>query len=199
MLWTLLRPVETVTNHYKGMSGFPGGVMRPEENAEQALARHLKEKVNIERVYLEQLYTFTDVTRDTRSRSVAIAYLGLVPFSTAERYTHDSAKWVPIKKVGTLAYDHNDMLTSAHTRLAGKLLYTTIARQLLPKQFTLTELQSIYEVVRAETFDKRNFRKKILALDILEETGDMQSGVQNRPAALYRFKGSTVTEIPLIA
>ena len=197
-LVTLLRPVATDTAEYKGFSAFPGGVMKPNEDAPTALARHLKEKVGLNDVYTEQLATFTAVNRDVRSRAVAIAYLGLVSPRTVETFSYAGATWVPVKSIKKLAYDHNDMLAVAHRRLASKLLYTTIVRLLLPKQFTLTELQSVYEIVRGEEFDKRNFRKKILALDIIKETGEVQSGVANRPAALYTLVGQNVTEIPLI-
>ena len=84
-------------------------------------------------------------------------------------------------------------------RLAGKLLYTNIVRHLLPKKFTLTELQKVYEIIRNETFDKRNFRKKILSMSIIKDTREMQTGVANRPASLYTFTGTNVTEIPLIS
>lgn len=198
-LVTLIKPIETTTGYYKGLSGFPGGVMLPTENAEQALIRHLKDKVGLVTVYTEQLYTFTDVDRDARSRAVAIAYLGLVTPEVVATYSHPSAVWVPVKDISKLAYDHSEMLSVARKRLASKLLYTTIARMLLPKQFTLSELQAVYEIVRGETFDKRNFRKKILALDIIKDSGEVQSGVANRPATLYTFTGKTVVDIPLIA
>ncbi len=197
-LVTLLRPVAAENTTYKGLSAFPGGVIKPSEDAETALARHLKEKVGLSDVYTEQLATFTAVDRDVRSRAVAIAYLGLVPPRIVETFNQEGAVWVPVKSIKKLAYDHNDMLAVAHRRLASKLLYTTIVRLLLPKQFTLTELQSVYEIVRGEEFDKRNFRKKILALDIIKDTGEVQSGVANRPAALYTFVGTKVIEIPLV-
>lgn len=198
-LQVLIKPVSTETSNYQGLYSFPGGVMRPEENAEQALNRHLKEKVGLKSIYTEQLYTFTDINRDVRSRAVAIAYLGLVSPETVARYVDKSAKFVSVTSIKTLAYDHLDMLAVGRKRLASKLLYTTIARQLLPKKFTLTELQSVYEIVRGETFDKRNFRKKILALDIISDSGEVQSGLANRPASLYSFTRTDVVEIPQIA
>lgn len=196
-LMTLIRPVVATTAPYKGMFCFPGGIMLPSEDADSALVRHLKEKVQLTKVYTEQLATFTAVNRDVRSRAVAIAYLGLVPPSVVASYVHDEARWVPVKEVTQLAYDHSDMMQLAHKRLASKLLYTSIVRLLLPKTFTLTELQTVYEVVRGEQFDKRNFRKKILALNIIEDSGEVQTGVANRPASLYTFIGGTVTEISL--
>jgi 8-oxo-dGTP diphosphatase len=198
-LLTLVRPVVTETGAYKGQYGFPGGIMKPTEDAPTALSRHLKEKAGLRDVYTEQLATFTSVDRDIRSRAVAIAYLGLVPPKIVETYNHPDARWVEVTDVPKLAYDHDEMLAMARKRLASKLLYTTIVRLLLPKQFTLSELQSIYEIVRGEVFDKRNFRKKILTLDIITDTGEVQSGMANRPAALYTFTGKTVIEVSQIA
>lgn len=198
-LHVLVRSVETATHHYQGMQGFPGGVMRPTENAEDTLKRILEEKAGLQKVYVEQLYTFTDINRDSRSRAVAIAYLGLVQGEVIATYTHDKATWVPVQSISKLGYDHFDMLTMARKRLASKLLYTTIARMMLPNRFTLSELQAVYEIVCGEVFDKRNFRKKILALDIIKDSGEVQSGVANRPAALYTFVGKSIVEIPVIA
>jgi len=195
----LLRTVETETNTYKGLSCVPGGVMRATENAEDTLKRILKDKAGLDSVYTEQLYTFTDINRDTRSRAVAIAYLGLVTPEVIKKYTFEKAAWVPVSSIPELAYDHGAMYTMAHKRLASKLLYTTIARTLLPKLFTLSELQAVYEIICGEVFDKRNFRKKILALDIIADSGEVQSGVANRPAALYSFVGKSVIDIPVIA
>jgi 8-oxo-dGTP diphosphatase len=198
-LKVLIRDVETETATYAGLFCFPGGVMRPTENAEETLTRILHDKAGLETVFTEQLYTFTDIHRDKRSRAVAIAYLGLVSPEVIATYTHEKAAWVPVRDISKLAYDHLEMLKMARARLASKLLYTTIARTLLPKRFTLSELQAVYEIVCGEVFDKRNFRKKILALDIIKDTGEMQSGVANRPAALYSFVGKSVIEIPVIS
>jgi 8-oxo-dGTP diphosphatase len=198
-LQVLVREIETENDQYRNLLGFPGGVMRPDENAEVALARHLKDKAGLTKIYTEQLYTFTDINRDARSRAVAISYLALVPPDVVAQYNHPRAKFVLVKGIKKLAYDHGDMLAVAQKRLAGKLLYTTIAQMMLPKFFTLSELQSVYEIARGEVFDKRNFRKKILALDIIKDSGEVQSGVANRPASLYSFVSTSVIEVPQIA
>lgn len=195
----LLRTVETETNTYAGLSCVPGGVMRATENAEDTLKRILKDKAGLDAVFTEQLYTFTDINRDSRSRAVAIAYLGLVTPDVIKKYTFEKADWIPVSSIPKLAYDHLAMYKMAHKRLASKLLYTTIVRTLLPKLFTLSELQAVYEIICGEVFDKRNFRKKILALDIIVDSGEVQSGVANRPASLYSFVGKSVTDIPVIS
>lgn len=184
--------------HYVNVLGFLGGIITAKETAEEACERVLKEKGNLSKVYLEQLYTFSGVNRDKRNRVVSVAYLGLVRPDVVQTYNHAEAMFRPLKELKKLAYDHNDMLAAALHRLRGKLSYTTIAQYLLPRHFTLTELQSVYETISKKEFDKRNFRKKILALDIVRETGRMQEGVQNRPAALYEFTSQKLQELPLI-
>ncbi|MEY2665279.1 MAG: hypothetical protein RLZZ480_384 [Candidatus Parcubacteria bacterium] len=197
-LCALVSPVNRPP-HYINTQGFLGGIIDAEETAEEASVRILKQKGNLDKVYLEQLFTFSAVERDKRNRVVSVAYLGLVRPDVAEVYEHPEATFVPVKKLVKLAYDHDEMLLTALTRLRGKLTYTTIAQYLLPKQFTLSELQNVYEVILQKEFDKRNFRKKILALDIVRETGKMQEGVKNRPAALYEFTSQKIKELTLLA
>ncbi|MEM9336870.1 MAG: NUDIX domain-containing protein [Patescibacteria group bacterium] len=184
--------------HYKNIDGFVGGLVEAHETAGQAVVRHLKEKAGLSGIYTEQLYTFSDVNRDKRNRVIAIAYLGLVRPDVVSTYQHPEAHFVPVSEITALAYDHNEMLIAAKKRLASKLEYTNIAQYVLPRHFTLTQLQSVYETLHKRDFDKRNFRKKILALDIVSETGQMEEGVKHRPAALYKFTSQTLQQIPLI-
>ena len=186
--------------HYVNMPGFPGGLIDRKETADDALERHLAEKVGLKKnvVFTEQLYTFSDINRDKRNRVISVGYIGCVKPEVVEMYAADNASWMPVKKLRKLAYDHDEMYTKAIARLRGKLAYTTIAQFLLPNFFTLTELQEVYEIILGTDLDKRNFRKKIMALDVVKETGRMQEGVKNRPAALYTFKSKSITELPPI-
>jgi len=184
--------------HYVNVPGFLGGIITAEETAEETCKRILLEKGNLKRVYLEQLYTFSEVKRDKRNRVISVAYIGLVRPDVAGSYTHPDTAFVPLKKLKNLAYDHDTMLQSALKRLRGKLEYTTIAQHLLPRHFTLTELQTVYELVLKKEFDKRNFRKKILSLGIIRDTGNVEEGVKHRPAALYEFTSSKIEELTLI-
>ncbi|KKS30644.1 MAG: NUDIX hydrolase [Parcubacteria group bacterium GW2011_GWA2_43_11] len=197
-LHVLLIPVNRPP-HYVAMRGLPGGIMEKKETSDEAVLRHLSGKIGLSSIYFEQLYTFTSLGRDKRNRVASIAHLGLVTATEAKRVEREGGVWVPVHEVDKLAFDHNEILDTAVVRLAGKLLYTNIVRHLLPKKFTLTELQKVYEIIRNETFDKRNFRKKILSMNIIHDTGEMQTGVANRPASLYSFTGTKVTEIPLIS
>lgn len=196
----LVALVDTVASEsaYKGMEAFPGGLIKEHENADEAQTRMLKEKTEVSPVYSEQLYTFSDVNRDKRNRVVSVAYMAFVRPDSAASYKHASAHFVSVKKIGSLAYDHDAIKKMAVNRLAGKLTYTNIAQFLLSKHFTLSELQMVYELVLGKELDKRNFRKKILALDIVRDTGSVQEGVKNRPAALYEFTSSKVVELPLL-
>lgn len=197
VLHVLVGPVNNQSS-YQGMPAFIGGLIDPKETAEEASARILATKAGLKKLYLEQLFTFSAVNRDKRNRVISVSYLGLIRPDVIESFKHQTVQFVPITKVGTLAYDHNEMLKLAKKRLAGKLSYTNIAQFLLPRHFTLTELQIVYETILNQTFDKRNFRKKILSLDIVNETGQKQEGVKNRPAALYEFKSTKLTELELV-
>jgi len=184
--------------HYVNLQGFLGGIVDEKENALEACTRVLKTKGNLDKVYLEQLYTFSDVQRDKRNRVVSVAYLGLVRPAVTAMYTHPEASFVPIKKLKQLAYDQSEMLQMTLTRLQGKLSYTTVVQHLLPPHFTLSQLQDVYEIILRKEFDKRNFRKKILAAGVIRDTGNMQEGVKNRPAALYTFSSKKVEELSLL-
>ncbi len=185
--------------HYIHTQGFVGGIIKANENTDEAATRILNEKGGVAVSYLEQLYTFSRVDRDKRNRVVSVGYLAFVPPQEAEKYEHGDGRFVPLKQLKSLAYDHDEMLKTALERLQGKLSYTTIARFLVNKNFTLSELQQVYESILQTTFDKRNFRKKILSLGIVVETGERQSGVKNRPAQLYTFPNKKIIEIPLIS
>lgn len=185
--------------YYVNIPGFLGGIVEESETALDTCNRVLKEKGNLDKIYLEQLYTFSDIDRDKRNRVVSVAHLGLVRPDTAATYTHPSAKFVPLKDLKKLAYDHNEMLRVALNRLQGKLTYTTIAQHLLPRHFTLSELQEVYEIILKKEFDKRNFRKKLLSLKVVKDTGRLQEGVKNRPAALYEFTSKKVEELSILS
>ncbi|MFA6082203.1 MAG: NUDIX domain-containing protein [Patescibacteria group bacterium] len=187
----------------EGSKGLPGGLLFPDEVAEQSAARHIQTKggINPDKVYLEQLYTFSEVDRDPRGRVVAVAYLAVVPWDRLdpiEKQNNNDAWWSEVSKTGNLAYDHNKILDMALTRLRHRISYSTIVCKLLPNEFSLTELQDIFSVVLSKKLDKRNFRKKILKLDILKPLSHKQDSRPYRPARLYTYKSSDVEEIDII-
>jgi 8-oxo-dGTP diphosphatase len=176
------------THRDQGMWAHIGGLIRPTETADESVVRLLKDKAGVDHVYTEQLYTFSAVDRDPRGRVVSVGYLALAnedPSSPDNASTEIT--WCPINKVPKLGYDHNEILQVAIDRLCAKLEYTNIAQHLLPKEFTLSDLQHVYEVVLGSKIDKRNFRKKILATGLIQDTGNVAKRGVMRPAALYTF------------
>jgi 8-oxo-dGTP diphosphatase len=175
---------------FKGTWTIPGGFVDIADSIEDTARKKLKEKTGVEAEYLEQLYTFGDVKRDPRGRVISVAYFALINPKDTKLSTSpeaDEVKWFTIKSLPKLSFDHKKILDYAIQRLQWKFEYTTIAFSLLPKKFSLTQLQKIYETVFDKKFDKRNFRKKILSLDIIKETKELQEGVSFRPAQLYQF------------
>jgi len=175
---------------FQGRWALPGGFVRMEETTDQAARRELREETGLDRPFLEQLYTFSDVDRDPRERVVSVAYFALVKLSDHRvRGASDAreAAWHPVEKTPPLAFDHKKILASATARLRGKVRYQPIGFELLPPRFTLPQLQHLYEAALERPLDKRNFRKKILSFGILVELPDKEENVSNRPAQLYRF------------
>jgi 8-oxo-dGTP diphosphatase len=175
---------------FKGKWALPGGFVRVEESLDDAARRELREEAGVTDVYLEQLFTFGAVKRDPRERVVSVAYYALVNYAEhAARADTDAsdARWFPVSEVPTLAFDHAAILDTALKRLQGKVRYEPIGFELLPPKFTLGQLQRLYETVLDRALDKRNFRKKILAMDLLVELDEIQANVAHRAARLYRF------------
>ncbi|GHC48469.1 NUDIX hydrolase [Roseibacillus persicicus] len=175
---------------FKGKWALPGGFVREGEDLEKSARRELQEETGLKDIFLEQLYTFGHPKRDPREHVVTVAYYALVNLSehppTADTDA-DEAAWFPFDDLPKLAFDHSEILASARERLRSKLRYSPIGFELLPEKFTLTQLQSLYERILDEQLDKRNFRKKLLKLEILEETDEIEQDVAHRAARLYRF------------
>jgi len=182
---------------FEDMWALPGGFVRIDESLETAARRELEEETGVRDVYLEQLYTFGHPDRDPRTRVITVAYFALVSSDQLELHADTDAAdvgWFPATDPPPLAFDHADILSYAVTRLRYKLEYSAVGFQLLPAEFTLTDLQTAYQIILDEQLDKRNFRRRILQAEILEETGDYRVG-EHRPAKLYRFRDDTVAEI----
>jgi len=177
----------------------PGGFVRINESLEEAALRELKEETGIQKVYLEQLYTFGNPKRDPRGRVVSVSYMALMPENAqSESKSHVETKWVQTNSLPGLAYDHNKIVDYAINRLRAKIGYTNIAQYLLPDRFTLSELQSVYEIVTGKELDKRNFRKKILASGMVRNIKLKKKEGVMRPAALYTFSSKEIKTTDLI-
>lgn len=183
--------VRRYTEPFTGEWSLPGGFVGIDESLEKAAQRILLEKTGVDDLYLEQLYTFGNTKRDPRSRVITVAYFALINsdnLKIKKQKYESEVKWFSAHKLPKLVFDHNEIAEYALKRVKWKLEYTTAGFKLLPKHFTLTQLQDIYTIVFNKDFDKRNFRKKVLSLNILEETTQRIENVAYRPAKLYSLK-----------
>jgi len=183
---------------FRGRWVLPGGFVRFAEALDDAARRELRDQTDVQDVYLEQLYTFGAPRRDPRGRAISVAYFALVAGNVTARArpAGTEVQWHPFRGLPDLAFDHGEILAYALQRLRYKLEYTSVGFELLPNEFTLSELQSAYEIVLGETLDKRNFRRRILEAGILVETDRSRTGEgQGRPARLYRYKANAPTEV----
>jgi len=174
---------------FAGQFAIPGGFVLEEESLDQAALRELKEETGVGDVYLEQLYSFGDPGRDPRGRVISVAYFALIAAdhsALAAGSDATEAGWWPVDKLPELAFDHGKILGYSLERLRNKLEYTTVGFQLLPKRFSLTELQEVYEAILDKQLDKRNFRRKIALLKILRPTREYRHSGR-RPARLFEF------------
>ena len=190
--------IQRAEEPYKGSWALPGGFVRIHESLEEAASRELEEETGISQAYLEQLYTYGEPKRDPRDRVVTVAYFALIPpdkpFRAEGSTDVAQAAWFPMQRLPPLAFDHAEIATYALRRLRYKLEYSAVGFELLPDQFTLSELQTTYEIILGEQLDKRNFRRRILEAGVIEATTDMRIG-EGRPARLYRYRPDAVAEV----
>ena len=182
---------------FKGKWAIPGGFIRISETIDAAAIRILKEKTNVQNIYLEQLYTFGDPLRHPDSRVITCAYFALIrsddivlSFEPNQEITE--VQWHPVYNLPKLAFDHKEIIEYSLKRTRERLEFCPIAFQLLPEKFTLTELQKSYELILAKKLDKRNFRKKFLSANILKELDEFTKSGSKRPARLYSFDEITL-------
>lgn len=181
--------VEVKKGPFAGRWAFPGGLVPVGEAPEDTARRELLAQTGLHDLYLEQLRTFGDPSRDPHAHVVSIAYFALVPSKGAaqsDNTKYRRMEWFPVRALPSLAYDHNGIAHYALSRLQAKLEYTNIVYSLLPREFTFCELQDIYEIIGGRPLDRRNFRKKILALGLLRPLRRQRRGA-HRPAQLYTF------------
>ena len=184
--------IERKDEPFEDMLALPGVFVRIDETLDEAAQRGIKEETGLEDIYFEQLYTFGDVDRDPRMRIISVTYMALVPleklvFKAGERVK--SAWLVDVEDLlegdDEIAFDHKEIIRYARWRLKNKVEYTKIAFHLVNEEFTLPELQKVYEILLGKSLYKANFRKKIA--ELVEETDYMTAGDAHRPSRLYRL------------
>lgn len=181
--------IERTNEPFKKYRALPGGFLGKNEPSENAIERILKDKAGVKGVYTEQLYTFDNLNRDPRGHILTVVYFTLAR-STALKIKsgeREHPQLYSVKKLPRLAFDHKKIIEYALGRLCSKLEYTNIIYSLLPLEFTMPQLQKMYEIILGKKLDKRNFIKKFLSLGIVKQTSKKLSGPRRRPAQLYRF------------
>ena len=182
--------IERGTEPYIGYQAIPGDLVHPQEDAVTATQRVLRDLTGLENIYLEQLYTFAGVDRHPLGRVATIAYFSLLKigdYNPRPSSWATDAQWMPIQALGEMAFDHKEIFDAALQRLQARVRNQPIGFELLPEEFTLAYLQHLYETLLNTQFDKANFRKKILTMDLLIPLDKMQKAVRHRPARLYQF------------
>lgn len=178
---------------YKGLYALPGGFCLKETSLEDNAKELLFRDIGVKNIYLEQLYSFGDISRDIRGRTVSISYYALLDFDKIHidlSQKFQDYKWCSLDEIKSLhlAFDHKKIIQYAQERIQNKIEYTNIAFQLLPKKFTFAQLQKTYEIILNTQLDKRNFRKKINELDLVKELDESIQQGRMRPAKLFTFK-----------
>ena len=175
---------------FRGKYALPGGFVEQDETPEEAAKRELTEETNVRNIFLQQLGAYGDVHRDPRGRVISIAYIALISPEQKLLSTADAmnAEWHAADSLPELAFDHRRIIEDALKQLRFEIQTTNIAVQILPKKFTLSQLQRLYELVLKKEIDKRNFRKRIRELGTLKELRETMMDGAHRPARLYSFK-----------
>ncbi len=173
----------------KGKWSLMGGFIQPEEGADAAAVRILKTLTGLEGVYLEQLFTFGQPSRDPIERTLSIAYFALIDIHKYEKQISDEyhPEWFPLTKIPNLIFDHKEMVKLAREKLRYKAALHPLLFELLPQKFTLPQLQSLYESVYETELDKRNFSRKVLSTRLLIKQGDKDKGSSKKGAYYYKL------------
>lgn len=181
---------------YRGRWSLLGDLVQPDEALDKAAYRILRERTGIRNVYLEQVYAFGAPKRHPAGRIVTVAYYSLINIEHCKLTTHaNELHWHAVKEVKRMAFDHKKIFDTCLKQLKESLLDRAVGFNLLPKKFSLRELQHVYEAILGVELDRRNFRKKIMSMDMIEDLNEMENDVPHRPGKLYRFKGHAPEKI----
>jgi 8-oxo-dGTP diphosphatase len=183
---------------FQKMWALPGGLVLNKESLDDAVSRELKEEAGIDVNYLEQLYTFGSPDRDPRNHAISVSYFGLVrpqDFQIVAQTDAEDVAWFNIKKLPKLGFDHKKIIDTAIKRLRGKITYEPVGFELLEKEFPFSDLEKLYQTLLDQEIDRRNFKKKIIALGILEELDETIQRKSGRPARLFKFNKKKYFEL----
>ena len=182
----------------KGEWSLMGGFIQQNESADEAAKRILAELTGLQDVYMEQVYTFGEIHRDPGERVISIAYYALININEYDRelVQKHNAYWMNINELPPLIFDHPQMVEKAQEMMRTQASTEPIGFNLLPKLFTLSQLQSLYEAIYGEPIDKRNFRKRVAEKDFIEKTDKIDKTGSKRGAALYKFNNKVYRKSP---
>lgn len=177
---------------YKGYWTLPGSMVKNDKTVEDTITDTIYDKLGIKKLYIEQSHTYSNIDRYPDNRVIGVNYIGLIDSVTllVKREIREDieTEWFAINDLPKLGYDHRDIIDKTITILGKKLNSVSYIKNLFPSDFTLPEIEKALESVFDRVVDRRNFRKKLLKLNVIEETGDKTEGGSGRPAKMYRFK-----------
>lgn len=182
----------------RGRWSLMGGFVRDNESIDEAAKRVLRDLTGLNNVYMHQVGTFGAVDRDPGARVISVAYCALINFDDhdRERVSKHDARWIELSDIPELGFDHMSMVTSALKFIKQRLSYQPLIFSLLPRYFTLTQMQNLYETVLGESIDKRNFRKRIAENRCIEKTDMIDKTSSKRGAALFQYNPNTALSYP---
>lgn len=184
--------IKNKVDPYKGYWILPGAPLKNEETLEDNITDAVLDQTGLLKVYIEQCYTFSNLTRYPDNRVLAVSFMGLVD-STSVEFKREIRKeveseWFKIGDIPKVGYDHEEIIRRDIDYLKKRIVNINFLKNLFPCDFTLPELQRVYEQIFDKSIDRRNFRKKFIGMDLIEDTGEYNTGCNGRPAKLYRFK-----------
>lgn len=188
--------IERGVEPYKDRWALPGGFLKMNEDADTGAKRELKEETGLEGAYIQQFYTFTAPERDPRERVITIAYYALVRMQDVKGGDDAAdARWFALDEVPQLAFDHDRILRKAEQALRQQIHFEPVGFELLPEEFTIKELQNLYEAILGVRFDRRNFYNKMKRLEMLEQMEETVNPSQKKEAFLFRFNKAKYDEL----
>lgn len=183
--------IKSDLEEFEGMYSLLGDLVRPDEDLEEAPYRVLQERTGLHDVYLEQVHTFGNINRHPSGRVITTAYFSLINIRNSRlQITQNDVSWHDVAKIKSLAFDHKIILQTCLSQLQEKVMEHPIVFNLLPEKFSLRELQDLYEAILGIELDRRNFRKRIMAKEWLDDLNEMEEDVPHRPGKLYMLKPS---------